>query len=66
MDMSDPAHPRYKKSPCTKCGELCYHLCYISSGHSEKLVCVDCFGEACRKADENKKALESDDLGERE
>ena len=43
---------RFQKSPCTKCGEMCYHLCYIKT----KLVCVDCFGKECmRKEQEMKK-----------
>jgi len=36
---------QFEKRPCTKCGTLCYKLCYIGS----KLVCVDCFKVACDK-----------------
>lgn len=44
--------PEYdKKYPCTECGEPTWKLCYLKSGHSERLVCVDCFGAACRAAE---------------
>ena len=33
------------KYPCSECGEPCYRLCYLGS----RLVCVDCFGQACEK-----------------
>jgi formylmethanofuran dehydrogenase subunit E len=36
---------RFKKVNCSKCGELCYKLCYVG----DKVVCVDCFHEACSK-----------------
>ena len=36
---------QFKKSPCTKCGNLCYPLCYVDT----KLVCVDCFQKAAIK-----------------
>ena len=39
---------QFKKSPCTKCGKLTYHLCYVGTN----LVCVDCFQKACDKAKE--------------
>ena len=40
---------RFEKTPCTKCGTPCYHLCYIGKGSGEKLVCQKCFAKACEK-----------------
>ena len=48
IDLDDK---RFQKSPCSKCGTPCYHLCYIGKHRfNSRLVCVGCFAKACWKA----------------
>ena len=47
---------RFTKSPCTKCGKLTYHICYIGLN----MVCTDCFEKACEKKEKKNKETTTD------